>query len=91
MTGGDPVSGQVSAPSSCPPMEMPPAAALPEVTVISVWQVQPGDRLVVKIRGTVADPVAANVKARIRARLNLPTDLPIMVLGDGEDLQVIRG
>jgi hypothetical protein len=72
-----------------PPLPPPVAPKLPEITEIQRLRYSPGDRLIVRTTlDVLTAPQSAEIQRRIRAYLEVPDDVPVVVLPAGWDLTV---
>lgn len=59
-----------------------------EITDVQRLSLQPGDRLIVKIQRRIRPQDAEFIKSRVRAVLELPDDVPILILDEGMTVSV---
>jgi hypothetical protein len=63
---------------------------LPEITDVRRLAIRPGDRLVITSPEWLSRQDIAETSARVRAALQLPDDVPVVVLGSGMTLEVVH-
>jgi hypothetical protein len=62
---------------------------LPEITEVQRLRLEPGDRLVIRCESRLDMATGQRIKEHARAALKLGDDFPVMVLGDGIDVDVV--
>lgn len=65
---------------------------LPEVQEVRRWQIQPGDRLIIRTDAFELTPeIAAELQVRVREVLRIPDEVPIAILARNWDVEVGSG
>ncbi len=64
--------------------------ALPEISEVQRLTLKPGDRIIVRTPQRLDMNTADYVERSVRARLQLPDDVPVLLLPDGMSLDVVN-
>jgi hypothetical protein len=64
-------------------------ARVPEIEQVTRWQIEPGDRLVVKVKGRRLSNTEAEIIRRVVHRdLHLVADFPVLVVDSSYEVSV---
>jgi hypothetical protein len=63
---------------------------LPEITAVQRWTMQPGDRLVVRVKGTLEPGHAEALRDYVRKQLQVPDDFPLIITDDSAEISIIN-
>jgi hypothetical protein len=63
----------------------------PKITEVQRLEIKPGDRLIVHVgeRDRIDVETAAHIRTRLRAALQLPGDMPIAIVTEGWQFEVV--
>jgi len=62
-----------------------------EITDVQRLTLKPGDRIVVRVPEKIDDAMGARLYEAIRARLDIPGDVPLVILDGGMSMEVVEG
>jgi hypothetical protein len=61
-----------------------------EISDVQRLVLKPGDRIIVRMPGRIDRAGAEDVERQVRARLELPGEVPVLVLPEGMSLEVVE-
>jgi hypothetical protein len=63
---------------------------LPEIAEVQRYRYEPGDRFIIKTEWDISMQQAAELKDRLRAALRLDSSVPIAVLSNGTEVEIVN-
>ncbi len=62
---------------------------LPEITEVERFTYRPGDRFIIHIEANISHEIAWGIAEMFRGQMNLPDDVPVVVLGKGARVEIV--
>ena len=72
------------------PIDLATGASLPEITEVQRLTLKPGDRLVVHTDEKLTVEQFYRLREIVRANLEIPDDVPLIILSRGMSLEVVE-